>query len=66
MKGDDKAAIEAKVEALSAASAPVAQKMYAEQAQDATQQGGAQQDKPAGDDVVDAEFEEVKDGKDNK
>lgn len=66
VKGDDKAAIEAKVEALSAASAPVAQKMYAEQAQDATQQGGAQQDKPAGDDVVDAEFEEVKDGKDNK
>ncbi|MCQ4348184.1 molecular chaperone DnaK [Pseudomonas stutzeri] len=66
VKGDDKAAIEAKVEALSAASAPLAQKMYAEQAQDATQQGGAKQDKPAGDDVVDAEFEEVKDGKDNK
>ncbi len=66
VKGDDKAAIEAKIEALSAASAPVAQKMYAEQAEDATQQGGTKQDKPAGDDVVDAEFEEVKDGKDSK
>ncbi|SDT26631.1 molecular chaperone DnaK [Pseudomonas oryzae] len=66
VKGDDKAAIEAKVQALSAASAPLAQKMYAEQAQDATQQGDAKQDKAPGDDVVDAEFEEVKDGKDNK
>jgi molecular chaperone DnaK len=66
VKGDDKEAIEAKINALSQASAPLAQKMYAEQAQDATQAGGAQQDKAPGDDVVDAEFEEVKDGKDNK
>ncbi|MNY57239.1 Chaperone protein DnaK [compost metagenome] len=65
VKGDDKAAIEAKIEALSQVTAPLAQKMYAEQAQDATQAGG-QQDKAAGDDVVDAEFEEVKEGKDNK
>jgi molecular chaperone DnaK len=64
VKGDDKAAIEAKINALSAASAPLAQKLYAEQAQDATQQGGgAKQDKAPGDDVVDAEFEEVKDNK---
>ena len=63
VKGDDKAAIEAKIQALSAASAPLAQKMYAEQAQDATQAGGAKQDKAPGDDVVDAEFEEVKDNK---
>ncbi|MCM2331717.1 MAG: Hsp70 family protein, partial [Pseudomonas sagittaria] len=65
VKGDDKAAIEAKINALSQVTAPLAQKMYAEQAQDATQAGG-QQDKAAGDDVVDAEFEEVKEGKDNK
>ncbi|WP_455232401.1 molecular chaperone DnaK [Geopseudomonas aromaticivorans] len=63
VKGDDKEAIEAKINALSQVTAPLAQKMYAEQAQDATQAGGAQQDKTPGDDVVDAEFEEVKDNK---
>ena len=63
VKGDDKAAIEAKINALSQVTAPLAQKMYAEQAQDATQAGGAKQDKAPGDDVVDAEFEEVKDNK---
>ena len=63
VKGDDKAAIEAKVEELSKVSAPVAQKMYAEQAQPA--EGAAPQDEKAekADDVVDAEFEEVKDNK---
>jgi molecular chaperone DnaK len=64
VKGDDKAAIDAKVEELSKVSAPVAQKMYADQAE--KPEGAAQ---PAGeeakkhDDVVDAEFEEVKDNK---
>ena len=63
VKGDDKAAIEAKVEELSKVSAPVAQKMYAEQAQPA--EGAAPHDESAekADDVVDAEFEEVKDHK---
>ncbi|MCF5050461.1 molecular chaperone DnaK [Pseudomonas syringae] len=63
VKGDDKAAIEAKVEELSKVSAPVAQKMYAEQGQPAD--GAAQQAEPEAkhDDVVDAEFEEVKDQK---
>ncbi|QVW24075.1 molecular chaperone DnaK [Pseudomonas hormoni] len=63
VKGDDKAAIEAKVEELSKVSAPVAQKMYAEQAQPA--EGAAPQGESAekADDVVDAEFEEVKDHK---
>jgi molecular chaperone DnaK len=63
VKGDDKAAIEAKVEELSKVSAPVAQKMYAEQAQPA--EGAAPHDEKAekADDVVDAEFEEVKDHK---
>ncbi|HEK1685792.1 TPA: molecular chaperone DnaK [Pseudomonas putida] len=62
LKGDDKAAIDAKVEELSKVSAPVAQKMYAEQ-QAQQPQGGAQQAEPEAkhDDVVDAEFEEVKD-----
>ncbi|MBB6291049.1 molecular chaperone DnaK [Pseudomonas sp. SJZ103] len=62
VKGDDKADIEAKVEELSKVSAPVAQKMYAEQAQPAD--GAAQKAEPeAKDDVVDAEFEEVTDKK---
>ena len=63
VKGDDKAAIEAKIEELSKVSAPVAQKMYAEQSQPAD--GAAQQAEPEAkhDDVVDAEFEEVKDNK---
>jgi len=64
IKSDDKAEIEAKINALSEASAPLVQKMYAEQAQ-ADQGGEAQADsqQDAGDDVVDAEFEEVKDNK---
>ncbi|MCF5143476.1 molecular chaperone DnaK [Pseudomonas sp. PA-6-1D] len=63
IKGDDKAAIEAKVEELSKVSAPVAQKMYAEQGQPA--EGAAQHAGPEAkhDDVVDAEFEEVKEQK---
>ena len=63
IKGDDKAAIEAKVEELSKVSAPVAQKMYAEQGQPAD--GAAHQAEPEAkhDDVVDAEFEEVKEQK---
>jgi len=62
IKGDDKAEIEAKIAAVSQASTPLAQKMYAEQPQGGEGQpagDGAQQ----GDDVVDAEFEEVKDNK---
>ncbi|PHN30839.1 molecular chaperone DnaK [Pseudomonas sp. ICMP 561] len=64
IKGDDKAAIDAKVEELSKVSAPVAQKMYAEQAEqpEAGAQAAKEDAKPA-DDVVDAEFEEVKDNK---
>ncbi|MDM1695367.1 molecular chaperone DnaK [Thiopseudomonas alkaliphila] len=63
IKGDDKALIEAKIEAVSQATAPVAQKMYADQAQAA--EAGADQAQTGSDDVVDAEFEEVKDN-DNK
>lgn len=60
VKGDDKEAIDAKVAALSEASAPLAEKMYAEQAQQGEQATDATGD-DNNDDVVDAEFEEVKD-----
>jgi molecular chaperone DnaK len=65
IKTDDKADIEAKTTALTEASSSLAQKLYAEQAQaqqaaegaaDAGAEQGGQDD-----DVVDAEFEEVKD-----
>ena len=62
LKGDDKETIEAKMQALSAASATLAQKMYEEQAQAAGAEG-ADAGGAAGDDgdTVDAEFEEVDD-----
>ena len=62
IKGDDKAEIEAKIAAVSQASTPLAQKMYAEQPQGGEGQPADDGAKP-GDDVVDAEFEEVKDNK---
>ena len=58
IKGDDKAAIEGGIETLTAATAAVAQKMYADAA--AGDGGGEAGDAPR-DDAVDAEFEEVKD-----
>ncbi|WP_432786983.1 Chaperone protein DnaK [Oligella sp. MSHR50489EDL] len=62
IKGDDKAAIEAKTEALGVASQKLGEKMYADmQAKAAAEQGaagaGAQ---PQDDNVVDADFKEVK------
>jgi molecular chaperone DnaK len=67
LKGDDMEDIKAKTTALTEASGELAQKLYAEQAQQA--QGGEQgqeqpqQDSAGAEDVVDAEFEEVKDDK---
>ena len=64
VKGDDKAGIEAKTEALMTASQKLGEKMYADmQAQQAAgaAAGGAEQ-KPADDNVVDAEVKEVKKG----
>jgi molecular chaperone DnaK len=65
LKGDDKADIEAKTEALTTASHKLAEQAYADAAgADAAgaAEGGAEQPSgAAGDDVVDAEFEEVKD-----
>ncbi|MCW8125784.1 molecular chaperone DnaK [Microbulbifer halophilus] len=67
VKGNDKEAMDAATNKLTEASGPVAQKMYAEQAQAA---GGAEgaageqaEQSSGGDDAVDAEFEEVKDDK---
>ncbi len=75
LKGTDKAAIDAKVEALSTAAQKLGEKMYADmQAQQAAAGGAAgaagagsapggeqASAKPAEDDVVDADFKEVKD-----
>lgn len=64
LKKDDKEEIEAKTNALTEASGKLAQKLYAEQTQAEAQQQGDEQAKSAPeDDVVDAEFEEVKDDK---
>jgi len=66
VKGDDKEAIDAKAEALATAAQKLGEKMYAaEQAKAQAAQGGAgQAEQPKQDDnVVDAEFTEVKDKK---
>jgi molecular chaperone DnaK len=74
LKGDDKSVIEKKSEALAQASSAVAQRAYADAsgAPSAGPEGGPSADpgaqsgaSPGGEDVVDAEFEEVKD-KDRK
>ena len=68
LEGDDKENIEAKTQALTEAAGKIAEKAYAEQAQAEGAQPGAEQAEgtAADDDVVDAEFEEVKEGKDDK
>jgi molecular chaperone DnaK len=70
LKGDDKEAIEAKTQALAQAAHKLAEQMYKEQqpqggAAGGGQAPGAEAGKKEKDDsnVVDAEFEEVKDGK---
>src|SRR5690554_5070144 len=59
LKGTDKDDIEAKTQKLTEVSSELAQKMYADQAEQAGGQEDAQSQ--AADDAVDAEFEEVKD-----
>nr|VFK27390.1 MAG: molecular chaperone DnaK [Candidatus Kentron sp. MB]VFK74289.1 MAG: molecular chaperone DnaK [Candidatus Kentron sp. MB] len=74
MKSDDKDAIEAKTNTLGELSGKLAERMYQQQSaeagaggpQDATgpaDNAGAGNTKPGGEDVVDAEFEEVNDNK---
>jgi molecular chaperone DnaK len=72
LKGDDKVAIESKTEALMQASQKLGEKMYADAqaaaaaagaagtAEGAQAEGARAQSKPADDNVVDAEFKEVK------
>ncbi len=70
IKGEDKAAIEAKTEALMLASQKLGEKLYAEQQAAAGAAGGGaapgaeqpQASRPADDNVVDAEVKEVKKG----
>lgn len=79
MKTDDKDAIEAKTKALTEASGKMAERMYGQQGQPgagadgmggqdggAGQQQGGASDQKQGENVVDAEFEEVKDDKDKQ
>jgi molecular chaperone DnaK len=64
VKGDDKEAMDAAANKLTEVTGSVAQKMYAAQAAAAQAGGGDARSgkaEPAGDDVVDAEFEEVND-----
>jgi molecular chaperone DnaK len=76
MQGEDKGKIESLTKALGDASAKMAERLYAQQGQDQGGAGGGAAGGPAGggagasgagagaaDDVVDAEFEEVKDDK---
>jgi molecular chaperone DnaK len=68
MKGDDKEAIDEKTKALTEASAKMAERMYAQQggpegAAEAAAGGADAGGDAKDDDVVDAEFEEVKDDK---
>jgi molecular chaperone DnaK len=62
LKADDKEAIDAAAAKLTEVTGTVAQKMYAAQASQAAA-SGAQAEPASTDDVVDAEFEEVKDDK---
>ncbi|MEC9313276.1 MAG: molecular chaperone DnaK [Pseudomonadota bacterium] len=62
IKGEDKDDIEAKTNALSEASAKLAERAYAENAEAGAGEGAADEAQ-SGDDVVDAEFEEVDDDK---
>jgi molecular chaperone DnaK len=61
VQGDDKDAIDEAAKALSEASAGLAQKLYAEQAEAGEQGEQSEGQQAPGDDAMDAEFEEVKD-----
>ncbi len=66
LEKDEKGAIEAKTGALEQASAGLAKRLYEEQAKDASQEQDGGDAAPSGDDVVDAEFEEVDNDDDTK
>ena len=60
MKGEDKQEIEDKTKALAEASSSLAQRLYAEQQQNASTDQEGQESESADDSAVDADFEEVK------
>ncbi len=60
LQDGDKAAIDEKVEALSTASQKLGEKMYADMQAQAAAQPGGEQAQPQDDNVVDADFKEVK------
>jgi molecular chaperone DnaK len=66
--GEDKEAMDTAAQKLSEATSGLAQRMYEEQAAEQQAESAApeQDGTKAGDDVMDAEFEEVKDDKENK
>jgi len=66
IKGDSKEEIDAKVQALTAVTTPVVQKMYAEQAQSAQNAQPTEGNTNNAENVVDADFEEVKENQDKK
>ena len=66
LEKDEKDGIETKTAALAEASAGLAQRLYAEQAKDSTQAQDGSEAAQSGDDVVDAEFEEVDNDDDPK
>jgi molecular chaperone DnaK len=63
LKSDDKAEIEAKAQALATVSQKLGEAMYAQNAGEGAQAAAGGASKPADDNVVDAEFTEVKDAK---
>ncbi len=66
LEKDERDAIEAKTAALAEASAGLAQRLYEEQAKDSAQAQDGSEAARSGDDVVDAEFEEVDNDDDAK
>jgi len=60
IKGDDKAVIDEKTEALTALSGKLAEKMYADAGAEGAAEAAPEGESAAADDAVDAEFEEVK------
>ena len=65
LKGEDKAIIDEKVKVLSEASAPLAQRMYEEEAKN-NESANSDETKSDESDVVDADFEEVTDEKESQ
>jgi molecular chaperone DnaK len=66
LKTDDKEVIDEKVKALSEASAPLAQRLYEEESNKQNQENQENNSSDDGSEVVDADFEEVKEEKEQQ